>query len=213
MNPCENIGDARERSDLLRRLDGFRELDLGASLQRVGGMVEVYEQSLDIVVRRLPGVIQKLGDYLGQGDMKSFAIDVHGVKGSLGNIGATELVEQAQELETRSKGGDLEYCQRRAPLFLEELRGLHARLSRVLDEANVAGGDQKMPGSVEEMKRKLSVTRSLLKSFLDVEAADIVREMLKFDYGPDLNLQLRQLMNFILEFDPDNAVALIDRLD
>ncbi len=214
----DDAGAIRTEPELIRRLRGLDELDLKGSLNRVGDMVEVYVQSFGIMVRRLPGMIRKLEDELERGDIGNFAIDIHGVKGSLGNIGATEYVKKAQELEARSKAGDVDFCRERAPVFFRALRGLYEKLNEIVGAENGTDGSRtdgsrKKQGSVVDMKSRLHAVRSLLASFSDVEAADIVKGLLEFDYGSDLNVQLKELMNCILEFDSDGAVALIERLN
>lgn len=208
----DDAGEFRAESGLIHRLRDLEELDIEGSLVRIGGMVEVYEQSFGIVVRRLPGVIQKMEDELEKEDIANFAIDVHGVKGSLGNIGATTFAKKAQELEARAKAGDIVFCRERAPLFFRELHGLYEKLNGIVEEESGVQENRKAPGSIEDMKNKLRVVRALLESFADVDAADIMKGLLEFDYGSDLNLQLKELMNCILEFDPDGAIVRIDRL-
>jgi CheY-like chemotaxis protein/HPt (histidine-containing phosphotransfer) domain-containing protein/PAS domain-containing protein len=204
--------DLIQTSGLIRRLNELGELDLQSSLRRVNGMVEVYEQSVGIVARRMPEVVDTLRRCLEEKQIKNFAIEVHGMKSSLANIGAMALSEKARLLEAAAKRGDVAFCDGNTPPFLEELRALSRKLDEALSEENRENADSKEAGSTGDLKEKLTATRTLINSFSDVEAADIVREMQKFDYGSDVNMKLKKLMNCILEFDYDGTGALIDQL-
>jgi signal transduction histidine kinase/CheY-like chemotaxis protein/HPt (histidine-containing phosphotransfer) domain-containing protein len=210
-SPYGEVGSAFLRSKRVRRLNDLDELDLKTCLNRVNGMVEVYEESIGVVVRKLPGVVEKLERCLGGGDMKNFTVEIHGTKGSLANIGATALSERAGLLENAAKDGDVEFCGANTPRFLEEVRALHRKLEAIVSEEE----DHVVPkeaGSIEDLKKKLTVARTLLDSFADVEAANIVKEVLKFNYDSDTNLKLKNLMNFILEFDYAETFTLIGQM-
>ncbi len=207
-------GEAGERESgrLIERIGELPEIDLELGLGRIGGMVDVYGESLEIMVRKLPESIARLAFFLEAGDMKNYTILVHGTKGSLDNIGATELASRARGLEAAARGGDVNFCRERTQPFLDELRALHEKLAAILGAEKRTKDVRKESGSLETLMERSAEIRTLLLSFLDVEAAGIVRELQKSSYGHDFDEKLEELLNFILEFDYDGAIELIDRL-
>lgn len=212
-SPWEKTTEPAGEAGLFDRLKELKELDPKSVLSRLKGMTDVYRQSLDIARQRLPGAIERLEAFLGKSDMKNFTVEVHGLKSSLANIGATALSDRARELEAYAKKGDAAFCGRHLPGFSAELKDFHHGLQKILLEESLTEKDRKKTGFLEDLKKKLTSLRSFLIPFFDVEAVDIVREVLEFDYGHELNRKLQELMSCILEFDPESAVALIEEMD
>ena len=61
--------------------------------------------------------------------LRSYTITVHGMKGSLGNIGEPDLVTRANELEDAGRDGDWETISALTPKFVEDLRILLDRFA------------------------------------------------------------------------------------
>ena len=211
-SPYVQAGRAIDGSGLLKRLSAVKELDTELCLTRINGMVDVYEQSLRILVRRLPDTLKRLKKYLQQAEMRSFAVEVHGVKSSLDNIGATELSKKAQILETHSEVRDMAFCREKTPPFVREVEDLHRTLAQIVKEED-AETVPKKPGSTETLRYRLYMTKTLLRSFSDDEAADLVQEMSLFDYGLDINTKLKELGELVSEFNLTSALELIDRIE
>ncbi len=210
-SPYREAGKKTDRG-LIERIMELPEVDPGLALERIGGMADVYEESLAIMARRLPESLENLASFLADGDMRNYAILIHGMKGSLDNIGASELAARARALEAAAKRGDDPFCREEAESFLEALRVFHGKLSAILAEEKGGTEEQREPGSFEDLKERLTEARTLLHSFLDIEAANIVTGVRRFTYDCDLDRRLENLQHFILEFDYDRAIALIDSI-
>jgi len=202
----EAMGDL---SPLLAKVAEIAGIDVHLGLDRAGGMQEAYEQSLAIMVRRLPVIVDRLRSFLASANLCGFIIEVHGVKGSLDNLGVSQLARMAEEFEREALKDNLSFCQANLPVLTTALSGLHAQLSALLadnapEHIYTAVGDQ------EELRRQLSVVRGLLNAFESDEALAILRSLSQYDYGDTVNTTLLTLRRLTEEFEYDRAVALID---
>ena len=133
--PDENLNsDSTEPlSELFMQIGEIEEIDLQLGLQRIAGQQDIYEQSLRIFLRRLPGNMEKLKSFLNNGDLKGFSIEVHGLKGSLNNLGATSLASMAESLEFKSKNNDAAFCNQNLPNLIDALVVLNEKLTLTIN--------------------------------------------------------------------------------
>jgi len=68
-------------------------------------------------------------------DIKSFAVEVHGLKSVLKNIGSSALGSMAAGLERAATENDIEICNEGYPLFKEGLTELEAYLNEAFKPA------------------------------------------------------------------------------
>ncbi len=202
--------DEQGLSSLLQNAASIDGVDVRLGLVRTGGMQDVYEASLAILTRRLPGVMDNLASFLRDEDAKRFSIEVHGLKGSLGNIGAAGMALFAEALEHKAKENDLRFCRDKLPALTAALRELHAKLAALFaDDAPLAVTEA---GDKDLLLRQLRVVRDLLDSFEGDEARAIVLELRGYDYGAGANEALKDLCGLIEEFEYERAMAVIDSM-
>ncbi len=202
--------DSHGLSMLLQRIGRVIGVDVRLGLGRIGGMQDVYEKSAAIFTRRLPEVRRRLMAFLAAGDLKGFSIEVHGLKGSLGNIGATKLASDAEALEVLSKEGDETFCKNRLPALDIALEELYTGLTAALND-----GEERMfkgLGDMASLLEQLRQVKNLLEAYESDGALDILREVLLFDYGQDINKELEDITKLIEEFEYDGAIQLTDAL-
>ncbi|MCL2006031.1 MAG: PAS domain-containing protein [Planctomycetaceae bacterium] len=77
------------------------------------------------------------GNWESEEGMQSFTITVHGIKGSLGNIGESWLAELANTLETAGRNGNTDSILSSAPEFIQELRTLIEKFATNQEESGV----------------------------------------------------------------------------
>ncbi len=199
----------QELPELFQKLAQIEGLDVALGLERISGMTDVYEKSLRIFTRRLPDVVARLVSFLKNADMKGFSIEVHGAKGSLNNIGATNLALQAEALEHKSKAGDAAYCEENLPALTAGLMEMQGKLEAVLEEG-VEQAPTKGKGNKKDMVMRISVARGLLDAFEGDEALDTLCDLRRYDYGEELNAALQTICRKTEEFDYETAMAIID---
>ena len=136
-------------SSFWEKLEGIPGLSVQTGLDRVSGRRDVYERSLKLALKEIEKCGKNLSAFLTAADMRNFKIEVHGIKGSLANIGAMELSALAFELETASAQGDLSLCAAKLPDFLERLASLRQSISDTYREQNQ--DDKYRPAILPEM--------------------------------------------------------------
>jgi len=95
--------------------------------------IEMYIDVMQAFAEYVPEEIDKLRHVTGQ-TLKEYAIDVHTVKGSSASIGAKDLAEIANRLETMAKAGDLDGILLENEDFLKDADALVSNVKTWLDE-------------------------------------------------------------------------------
>ncbi len=196
---------------LLESVGRIEGMNVRLGLKRIGGLQDAYEDTLRILTRRLTEVMERLTAFLEGEDLPAFAVEVHGLKGSLGNIGAEKLAARAQELELLAKDGDMAACKQGLPGFLKDVDALENGLSEAFasqtqPSAFDGAGD---PG---RLKSQLVPVRMQLESFEGDEALDTLRSLARLDYGEKINLTLSEIIRMVEEFGYGEAAALINAI-
>ena len=83
-------------------------VDVSHALELLGDM-DMYNETLGMFVEENRGRIPRLLDSKNNGDMPSYAIDVHALKSDCKYLGFMKLAELAYDHEMKSKANDLEY--------------------------------------------------------------------------------------------------------
>ncbi|MDR0443684.1 MAG: response regulator [Treponema sp.] len=117
----EETGKQAANTELWKKLEQIEGLQADIGLERVSGQRDIYEKSLQLLMKEIEKCDTNLKEFLAAGDLHNFSISVHGIKGSLANIGAMELSAQARKLELASCNEDAVYCTSNLQPFLEKL--------------------------------------------------------------------------------------------
>ncbi len=209
--PAQQSAKVFEISPLLLRIATIDEVDVELGLDRIGLMQDVYEKSIIILARRFPEVIKRLTSFLKNNDLQGFSIEVHGLKGSLDNIGATKLAGLAEALEHKAKENDALFCKNALPALIAAVSGLHEKLVAALEE-NASETPPAPAGDKALLLRQLPVVRGLLDSFEGDEARALVLSLSAYDYGAETNAVLKNIIGLVEEFEYERAMAAIDSL-
>lgn len=106
------------------------ELDVDAGLDRLDSQEDLYGELLTMTCQIMPEQLNKLLTAYADNDFARLKIEVHGLKGALGTIGAMSLSKQAAALEQACQKGDYEYCRINLPIFTAALRKFEEDLRR-----------------------------------------------------------------------------------
>jgi CheY-like chemotaxis protein len=96
-----------------------------------GGDEELFIQFLHSFTKNIPGLIEKVKNETR--NMKSYAICVHGLKGSCRNICADELSEEAEKLEKAANSGNSDFVYANNEKFLENAERLIENIKKALN--------------------------------------------------------------------------------
>jgi HPt (histidine-containing phosphotransfer) domain-containing protein/HAMP domain-containing protein len=125
---------------VISRLKQIEGLAVDFALERMGGLTEAYEKTVRLLARLLPETIEKMDKHISEKDTNKFMVEVHGVKGTLRNIGAVNLGNVAANLEKAAQEDEGDYCDNNYPSFKESLLEFLQQLNSVFEPDKAAPG-------------------------------------------------------------------------
>lgn len=197
--------ESRESGDsITERLKSIEFLDVDSALEAVGGLREIYEQSVSVTVRLLPETVKKMDAYLAEGDIGKFAIEVHGMKSVLRNIGANTLGSMAAWLENAAKTSEVNYCNENYPHFKELLLKFEEAAREVLagDRDKVKKGEMDREALTEALKKAAESAGN----YDAVDALDNVRPLCDYSHGKEIEESLKKIIFALEEFNCEGAL-------
>ncbi len=108
---------------------------------------------LRIFYESLEEKAEEIDRFYTEENLKDYTIRVHGLKSSARLIGAAAFGEEAQQLESAGKRGDMEYLRDHHGAFMEKFRSFKAPLAKVFTEkATKKASDEKPEAGMELME-------------------------------------------------------------
>ena len=163
--------ETEENIEFWERVTQIEELSVSTGLDRVDGQRDVYEKTLKLMIDEIEKSNRNLSVFLSGGDFDNFRIEVHGIKGSLANIGAMELASQAYDLEIASGKLDYDLCVSNLPGFLEKLNDLYLGICEAFSLICRPDGPLLVPDELPPIALRM------IDAFDDVDLVQIDREI------------------------------------
>ncbi|MDR0518929.1 MAG: response regulator, partial [Clostridiales Family XIII bacterium] len=113
----------------LLRIEG---IDAARGLEVACGDMSVFMDVLRSYLSNTPMLLSRL--QINLGNMKEYAVTVHGIKGSSRNIGAEKIGQHAEALEHAAKDGNRGYIASEHDMFVNETEYLLQQLDRFFKE-------------------------------------------------------------------------------
>ncbi len=111
-------------------------IDFKVFLARVDNNKETVKIILEEVVKESEVKIPFIRQLFADGDIKRYAIEAHGVKGSMAGIAAESLSEHARKHEFAAKGGDGDYIESDIDDFIREYESVIEYIKHYLEQNN-----------------------------------------------------------------------------
>ena len=166
--------------------NGIEGLDLEAGVIRFGGNEKLYAKIIKTFIDNIGPHLDKLAGLTLEG-LADYAIEVHGVKGSLYGISANKEGDAAKELEISAKAGEYEIVAEGNVPFIESVRILTEKLKAMLDDFEGGGtvtGNKKQEPDKAVLQAMLDASRDF-----DVDKMqDSLAELEKYEYEKDGDL-------------------------
>jgi CheY-like chemotaxis protein len=207
--PDEAEAEAHGQQEFWNRIEQIGEISLQTGLDLVSGQRDVYAKSLKLMIKAIEKCTGNLNEFLEAGDMRNFSIEVHGMKGSLANIGADALSELARELEAAADQADASFCAANLPPFLERLNGFGLELKEAFNAKARHRGPIDIPPALP------SIFEKMRSAFDEMNFAAIDEEMEKLDalnLNEALREEIEQLKDAVLVTDYDSAIEVMQKL-
>jgi len=177
-------------------------------LERMGGSREKYESLLERFVRSYTGDIGFIRSFYEDGDMDSFNLHVHTVKGSSGNIGAYSLHKSAVELEETAAEEPSEIMEK-LEIFEKNMSEVCTEIKNYLSHRKINKQDT---GDLPDSKKADEMISRLMKLLKqsDFEAKSCFKE-LKGHFLKELERsKVDELEKYIERYDFENALSVLE---
>ncbi|MBQ7678257.1 MAG: response regulator, partial [Butyrivibrio sp.] len=172
------------------------------------GDVESYVGMLRIFYNAIDENTVLINSFYDAGDLKNYAIKVHALKSSARIIGAGELGEEAQALETAGKEGDESFIRRHHADFMAHYAALQPVLAGMFETSSV---DENLP---EADPAKMAEVYEQLRTAAEDMDTDTLEEI--FDEMQNWRIPesdaglFKKIYNAFNDFDYDAIVEMLD---
>lgn len=196
-----------------------RLIDVKTGLVYMGNSLSTYLDILSVYVKKGIEKREQILELFAAKDWKNYVIEVHALKSSSLSIGATELSENAKNLEMSGKAGDYDYIEEHHEALMEMYGKVLEEGSRILQEY----GKQREPEEdlpQEDQCEKTADIRPLLEKMKQASEAfdgDMVVEAAKeglrtVELTEEEQELLHQVISAAEDFDYDTMESLLSKL-
>ncbi len=202
----DNMVSVDEIPDKLRALEAVG-VDVEAGISNTGGL-EDYIPVLEVFHEVFDEKKRELEELYYINDFENYTIKVHALKSSARILGATDLGEKAQKLESAVKQGDFDYIKDHHGEFMEDYLRLRGPLEEIFAKSDEE--DLKKPEAgttiIEEFYKELKAAATDM-DYDRIEEA--FREM--EDYAMPANAEdlFKNLHEAALQFDYERIIKLL----
>ncbi|MCD8350168.1 MAG: ATP-binding protein [Planctomycetaceae bacterium] len=205
-----SIAFRAENDEISVRIDG---VDTRLGLQNVGGKMERYTDILAMFCVEGDKAKRRLQDLLKEGDAGNFRIQVHSLKSACASIGATSVVQSAQQLETMAHAGDLDGIALRLDSFLDELGLVVNNIRAVIRRASRSTVRKRRNGDMHILEDRLAALLRSMRS-LDAKAVQNGLDHLRTYVWPrGVERSLTAVADAVLVSDFDSAEEEVRRIE
>jgi len=199
--------DSDEYAEFLSTVGKIPGINVDIGMSRFVGMPHVYREMLELFYRKIIFEGERLDKYLKEKELRSFAVLVHSIKSSLSTLGIMELSEIALSLELAAKEYKYDFCVETFTDFFARLKTLHDGLTTVFpdNESDIT----KEAGDKGLLAEKVREAIEFADAFDADGAVAVLDEVLKFDFGVEVNEVLASARNALKEFDVDGALEIM----
>jgi CheY-like chemotaxis protein len=190
----------------IEKIDGLQTV---IGLERFLGQRDGYQKTLKLLIKEIEKCNANLKEFLSADDMHNFAVEVHGMKGSLANIGAMDISGLAKELEFAAKDSNSTFCATNMPPFLEKLLKFRQDLAEAFEEEEQNQDAIEIPPELPPILDIL--TEALGKT--DYSAIDKSMESLdKLNASGKLKDEIDQIKDAVMMLDYEGALGMMRKL-
>jgi len=185
-----------QTSSIVSQLKKIPNLDVDRALNAVGGMEDMYIDTVKITARMLPVRIENIDRYI-KDDINSFAIEIHGLKSVLTNIGANTLGIFASQLEQAAVDADISYLKNNYPDFKTGLTGLSGDLNEALKPeptGTAESADSTEPADKSALAKIISEVKAATEEYDSLLALEIISPCISNSYGTETDDLLNKIV-------------------
>ncbi len=203
----KTVEDVRSEYEdsLMEGLSCIYGLNLQQGLSYVNDRMEIYIKVLQQFIFESNKSVAKLREYQRNWDIQNYAIEAHGIKGALKNIGAEELAGIAFVLEMAGKNREVDIISERTAELCENIESFTRSIGSVLESTHK--GEESSAKKEAVTKEQLDeIFGSLYNACIlgDGVTADGIAERLKcITFNPQTDMLIEEILELIASMDFD----------
>jgi HPt (histidine-containing phosphotransfer) domain-containing protein len=147
--------------------------------------------------------IHKKNDYENKVSLRTYVVNVHGIKSALANIGKKELSAVALKLETAGRNGNLDIIISETPAFLDSLRTLLEEISSHEEDAGTVDED------IPYLREMLTAISAACEDYDENTADILLGELKKKSWSKETGEILSTISEHLLHSDFDEIIYVI----
>ncbi|MBQ9384698.1 MAG: response regulator [Ruminiclostridium sp.] len=184
------------------------EIDVEAGI-RNNGDEEAYIETLRTYAGMVDGHIDDIERFMAADDIENATIKIHALKSTSRIIGAADIGELAQKLETAGKANDTETLNNELGGLLERCRALSRKLSPLAEKPEEAEDDSLPLIREDELREAYNLLKEANASF-QLENVNEIAESLKGYRIPDAEKErVRDIIKAVSELEYDKLPEII----
>jgi CheY-like chemotaxis protein len=166
----------------------------------------VSAQIIEIFLRdanKTLAVLEKIAEsnsYSDEDNLRSYIINIHGIKGALANIGKMNLSAIALKLEAAGREGKLETVSSETPAFLKSLKALIKELTPESEDEEIAAADD-----IKLLKEKLLIIKNACENYDESTAETALEKLREKSWTPQVKDLLIEISEHLLHSDFEEA--------
>ncbi|MCL2252846.1 MAG: ATP-binding protein [Lachnospiraceae bacterium] len=192
------------------QVHNIKGLHAQTGLDIAGGQSDIYKNTLEIFLFEYEKSEKIMLDALAVKDLAKFCIEVHGMKGTLALLGASQLSATALRLEDASREKNIGYCEQNFKEFNDELRLFYHELKNVFDEYWKNKKTVVIEPNLQACLTRITEAISSMDISSVYEEIDLLNEM---EISESLFDDIEKLKDALMIMNYDYAESIIKRLD
>jgi len=168
--------------------------------------VEIFVRDALKVLASLEAIAEK-NDYTDENNIRTYIINVHGIKSALANIGEMNLSAVALKLEAAGRENKLEIVESETKDFISSLRTFVEKLTPQEDKAV----GEKTDSDKSHLIEKLRAIKAACENYEESTADEALVELRKATWSQETKELLNKISEKLLHSDFDEIVDIINR--
>ena len=200
-------------------LSESQAFDMSAGIANIGGNTEVYDSILMVYYNEgMARADDIAAEYAHDADMKRFITDVHSMKGSSANIGASDMSSDFRALEMAGKAGDRDFIEKELDNTLKKFRALLDYIKQYLMDKGIFRGEDTASEEDDfdddrvlemfEMDDAIDLKNELSGENYE-ECRRIIESLCTRNFGQKINRQISEMKE---EFEKEDYAGMKERL-
>ena len=145
--------------------------------------------------------------YGDEAELRSYVINVHGMKSALANVGNKELSAVAQKLEASGRAGETDALIAKTPGFLETLREF---IDQIAPQPEAPESGEAGEEDTQRLKEMLLAIKEACGEYDESAADEALSELRKTTWSKETGDLLSAISEYLLHSDFDEAAEAVD---